>query len=247
MMVNIYRLWNIHDSLSTESATVLIRVSTGELVAHWVELDHLSDFDQEGEYPRAMITWPAARLESGERYIVAMHDLKHVNGTSVTSSAAFDSLKKGQPSVDVPSSRIQYYDKQVFPQIEATGLSRDELQLAWDFTVGTQKALTKRFVSMRDDAFSRAPSSGPSYNVTSVQDNYKPGIGKYIQGTIDVPWYLNQVDPGLDVHLVEGADGLPKYQQTVPVAFSVLVPEAFTNGTITEPARIIQYGRKSLS
>eukprot|EP01138_Halocafeteria_seosinensis_P000158 gb/GECG01000164.1/.p1 GENE.gb/GECG01000164.1/~~gb/GECG01000164.1/.p1 ORF type:complete len:683 (+),score=64.76 gb/GECG01000164.1/:1-2049(+) len=236
------RLWNVDFSLSSDSATLLINADTNEIVPHWVELDHLSDVDHSGEYPRAMIMWPSARLQSGARYIVAMRNLQHVNGSSVKSSAAFQSIVSGQPSGSVPASRIQYFNDHIFPTIKNQGVSKNELQLAWDFTVGTQKEVTKRFVSMRDDAFARMPSSGPTYNVTSVQNHYKPGIGKFIEGTVDVPWYLNSVYPGLDVHLVEDSTGLPIYQQTVPVEFSVLVPESLTNGSITKAARIIQYG-----
>jgi hypothetical protein len=40
---NCPRLWNIGASVQPDSPTILIDASSGEVVPHWVELDHSSD------------------------------------------------------------------------------------------------------------------------------------------------------------------------------------------------------------
>jgi hypothetical protein len=40
---NCPRLWNVAASLAPTSPTVLLDAETGQIIPHWVELDHSSD------------------------------------------------------------------------------------------------------------------------------------------------------------------------------------------------------------
>ena len=62
------QLWDINASLdASTSCTVLLDTTTGAIVPHWDELDHASDDDVTGEYPRAFMIWPSKMLTHGHR------------------------------------------------------------------------------------------------------------------------------------------------------------------------------------
>ncbi len=43
---NCPRIWNVDLSLTPSSTTIILDTRTGQLVPHWVELDHSSDDEQ---------------------------------------------------------------------------------------------------------------------------------------------------------------------------------------------------------
>ena len=47
----------------------------------------------------------------------------------------------------------------LFTTLAAAGIARDDLYLAWDFTVASERNLTERLLFIRDDAL-RAPRLG---------------------------------------------------------------------------------------
>ena len=97
------RLWDIPLSLSPDSATVLLNTQTGGKIAHWTELDHSSDGGALAAVrKRALIIWPAERLNSSVRYVVA---IKHGTGDlRLQRSAFFSSLAGGSSSSTGPGS-----------------------------------------------------------------------------------------------------------------------------------------------
>lgn len=118
------RFWNVSRSLDASSPTVLLDAATGARVAHWVELDHSSDRTRTGEYRRALIINPAARLEDARRYIVAIRGLSDADGRPIAASAAFAALRDGKPSSDpdVESRREHFAD--IFAKLGAAGVRR---------------------------------------------------------------------------------------------------------------------------
>jgi len=76
--------------------------------------------------------------------------------------------------------------------------------------------------------------------VYSKQDNYSSTIARKLQVTVQMPWYLNQVQPGSSVRLVLNEQGLPVYQGLVPVNFTLLVPRSLVENRTT--GGVLQYG-----
>lgn len=77
-------------SLDEDSPVVILNAETGERVLHWVELDHSSDSEGSDDwYPRALIVYPALRLNDSTRYIVGIRNLYNTSGNLVTPSTAF--------------------------------------------------------------------------------------------------------------------------------------------------------------
>ena len=231
------RFWNISTSLLATSSTVLLDTSTGEKVSHWVEIDH--SFGDEHRGNRALLLWPAHRLKSGTRYIIAIRDLHDANGIPVRPSPYFTRLRDRKPG---PSpARTAAFDD-IFRRLSDGGVPRETLQIAWDFTTGSRLSITSRLVSARDDALQRHPT-GPAFTITNVTDHYNAHIARKLTGIMFVPQYLNQVEPGASTRLVLDAKGLPVFQGHMPVTFEVLIPNSVIgNATGKLDARVVQYG-----
>lgn len=259
-------------STAPDSPTLLLNKGTGEAVAHWLELDHSrcvcllskhahrpmrtvstppgprSDGWENGhDYARTLIMTPAARLEDGATYIVAMRNLTTASsGAPVPPSAAFKALRDGSPSTDpaVTNRRAEY--AALFKAVDAApgwGGSQATMQLAWEFTVGSTQQWTGKFVSMRDDAFARLPAGGPAHKIYSIRENPDDVTFRHIEGAVQVPWYLNQKGPGMDVRLVlDPTTGMPQFTEMVWVNFTAIIPLGVVNSSTFEAARVVQYG-----
>jgi len=156
--------------------------------------------------------WPTKQLTEGHRYIVAMRNLRTNANQPVNPSAAFITLRDGILSGDPDAENRRELFKE-------PGLQGD-LDLAWDFTVGSEKATTGAMFFMRDDAVSRIPVDGPIYEITNVEENASERILRKITGQMMIPHYMtNNSEPGCSIFLDE--DGIPVYQGEVGVRFTV--------------------------
>src|SRR5690606_38770393 len=70
-----------------------------------------------------------------------------------------------------------------FSDLGRAGIEREDLYLAWDFTVASERNLTERMLSIRDDAFAqlgdtdladmKVEGRSPTFLITAVTD-YQP-------------------------------------------------------------------------
>ena len=187
------RLWNMEISLDDSSPTVLIDTVTGESVAHWVEVDHVSD-KSDVSNKRAMLIWPATRLESSRRYIVGIRYLPNaVTGLPLQRSSAFDALATGTETTDPRvESRRSLYEDDIFPTLAVHHYPKQQLLLAWDFTTNSRDSIVSRMISARDDARMRLEeTNGPEYEILETQLNYNEYIYARLDGVFKMPMYLN--------------------------------------------------------
>ncbi|MFO0697051.1 MAG: hypothetical protein U0230_25985 [Polyangiales bacterium] len=234
---------HIEDSLLADAPTVLLDTVTGERVPHWTELDMRSD-DTPNEAdttddPRALMIRPAVRLEDGRRYIVAIRHVVDVDGAAIAPSPAFRALRDGK-SFDHPSigeRRGKYRD--IFARLAAAGVSKRDLQMAWDFTTSSTANQTGGMLAMRDSALAwleTLPSHSPSYRITSVQDNVDAHIARRIAGFITVPMYLDKTEPG-GVMTYDDA-GMPVQQGMAEFPFLLQIPYSAT----TQASPVLHFG-----
>ena len=223
----------IERSLEPDSPTVLIDTSTGERVPHFAELD-LSHVDDER---RALLIRPVVRLKDATRYIVAIRGVKDAAGAALPPTAAFRAFLDGSPYLhpSIEPRRALYAD--IFARLEAAGISRGDLQLAWDYTTASRENITGWAVAMRDDALAKVGASGPDYVIDTILDAPDEGIARQIDGRMTVPLYLDK--PGTGASIVFGDDGLPAQNGTAEYPFRVRIPIRATTGT---PGALLQYG-----
>lgn len=208
---------HIGDSLLPDSPTVILDATTGEIVAHFAELDvHAGDSD------RALMLQPAASFAYEHRYIVAVRRVVDAQGELVPASPAFAALRDDTPS-DEPSvdERRELYGD-IFARLDEVGVARDELQLAWDFTVSSREHTNGRALHMRDVALDMVGDVGPNYTITSVDEDYSADIYRRIRGEIEVPLFLDDPGPG-GVATVD-ADDVPQQNGTATYPFTIMVP-----------------------
>lgn len=239
------RLWNI--SAATNGSVVLLNTRTLEAVPVWVELDHSGDSGTDPTpYERALLLWPARRLDDDSEYVVAFRGLVDEAGAPVASSDGFAALKwnRSTSSPAVEASRARF--ERLFTLLAAppTAWPREGLTLAWSFTTNTQADLTRRMLHMRDDAFSRiAAAGGVKYTIGKVEEAPAPGVARRVHGQFFAPCYLPyDAIPAIDSHLVlDPATGLPVFQSLTPFDFELVIPSSLANGSLA-PAGVLQYG-----
>ncbi|MGA9277166.1 hypothetical protein [Ilumatobacter sp.] len=227
---------DIARSLDADSASVIVDATTGETWPHWAELDsNATDPERQGLFLR-----PAVNYTEGHRIVVGLRNLVDSAGAPIEPTDAFvayrDRLETDVPEVEARRESME----QVFADLEAAGVERDELVMAWDFTVVSTDNLTGPLVHMRDDAFEQLGDAAPNFAVTSASEDVEDVPGRIIvEGTYDVPLYLEADGaPGTGLNLTDDSD-LPSANGTFTAGFRCQITPA-TSGA--EPGAGMIYG-----
>jgi hypothetical protein len=182
---------------------VVINARTGERHPIWAELDPHPNRRRDVN----LQIRPATNWEEGTRYIVALRRLRNARGRVIPAGAAFRLYRDGVETDNRLIERRRAHMNSIFRKLRREGIRRRSLYLAWDFTVASERNLTERVLSMRDDAFALlgdtnladgvVQGNAPAFTVTSTQPVAgEPGVGMRIEGTFQVPCYLDS--PGCE-------------------------------------------------
>ncbi|MEZ5156917.1 MAG: hypothetical protein R2718_12520 [Solirubrobacterales bacterium] len=236
---------------------VVIDADTGERWPIWAEIDSNATSPED----TAVLIHPAKNFTGGHRYIVAMRKLKDSGGASLDAPEGFRYYRDDLPSKEGPINDQRGRFENVFKKLRKAGVKRNNLYLAWDFTVASDENIAKNVLAMRADAFAdlgdtdlangTVEGNAPSFTVTSVQ-NYEPtdlsplpeddNMARRVQGTFTVPCYMtapsggNPCDPGARLNL--DGDGVPQPNGVWTANFNCMIPYA----ALSEPARPSIYG-----
>ena len=204
---------NMALSLAADSPTVILDLTTGERVAHHAVVDDDS---------QALILQPAARLAFGHRYAVALTSrLVAADGSELPMTPGFRALvndrRTDHPLLEAMRSRID----EVLDALDEAGVV-DDLVLAWDFTVASERSLRSDVVAARDRALSTLATYPSLHTIT--QDTTVRGTRK-IAGTLDGPLVLsNGGEPRANTRVVRDEAGLPAIQGLYRIPFVAVVP-----------------------
>ncbi len=234
---------DIERYLAPDAPIVILDADTGERHPFW------SEMDQHGDPGDALlILRPARNFEEGHRYIVALRDMRDANGQVIAPSAGFAAYRDGTAD-DVRAPHME----SLFTGLSDAGIERDDLYLAWDFTVASQRSLTEQVLGIRDDAFAqlgdtdladvRIQGRSPSFEVTAVETFDEPveGTARRVSGFVTVPNYLSTTSGGAgSVFNDYGEDGVPDQNGEIEAPFVCNLPEAAVTGGA--PARPLLYG-----
>lgn len=226
-------------SVGSDSATVLLDLDTGLLVPHWVDIDQrASDAER-----TSMIIRPAMSLTETHRFAVAIRNVNASGGAPMEAPIGFrvirDNVTTTSPAIE--EMRADY--QPVFDSLAEHGVNRADLYMSWWFTVGSPESLAGNVLSMRDDAMGQLNGGAPEYKIDQVRTRsddevtLRPGIAKIIEGTYEVPNYLDGDEPG--ARMTFNAEGDPVSTGTYEARFICTVPEkAMSDGE----ARPVVYG-----
>jgi hypothetical protein len=197
---------------------VVVDADTGARHPIWVELDRSEDLDGAAPGPAdtTLLIRPAVNLAEGHRYIVALRYLRDAGGALIEPQATFRAYREGRGD----AARQPHFDS-LFTTLATAGIARADLYLAWDFTVASERNLSERMLSIRDDAFAQLgdtdlgdltiQGASPRFVVDSItqslpcqpsldldvppvkceQGSLDPRLARHVEGRIFVPCYLN--------------------------------------------------------
>jgi hypothetical protein len=223
-------------SLTDASPTVIIDMTDGGRVAHFAELD-ANALDPEDQ---ALYIRPVARLAGGHRYAVAVRtSLKAAGGGELATPPGFVAIRDGVATSHALLERTRPRYEAIFAALEAEGIDRDELVVAWDFTTASDASITADALAARDAAL--AAMGELAANMTYVVTGDAPVddgalIKRKITGRFTAPGLLTDEDDG---GLRRDGDGVPVVQGTMEVPFVALVPAC---ATPEAPVPIIIFG-----
>jgi hypothetical protein len=176
---------DIARSVEATSASVIVDATTGTMWPHWAEIDsNATDDARRGLFLRPAVNYPA-----GHRIVVGLRGLVDASGTPLEPTDAFrayrDRLESDVPAVEARRDSME----RVFDDLEAAGVDRAELVMAWEFTVISAESLAGPLLHMRDDAFGALGDDAPAFTVDSVEPRADEGR-VVVEGSFDVPLYL---------------------------------------------------------
>lgn len=229
-------------SLDPDAPILMIDATTGERIPVWVE----KDANATSPADETLMIRPATLLAEGGRYILAARQLRDGNGDVISAGRGFR-LYRDRTGTFAPAieNRRAHFES-IFAILAGEGIERDNLFLAWDFTVASERNLSERALHMRDDAFAALGDDAPAFTVTQVvEDPYPangPDIARRVTGTFQVPHYLTN-NGAVNSVLAYGPDGLPEQQGVMTADFTCLVPRAAAGQRpVPEPGRAVVYG-----
>ncbi|MFN8162051.1 MAG: hypothetical protein U0R52_13505 [Solirubrobacterales bacterium] len=226
---------------------VVIDAKTGKRWPIWVEID--SNASTPGG--TALLIHPATNFAAKHRYVVALRHLKNSSGKTIGAPAGFryyrDRLASGQKVVN----RRRAHFESMFRTLRRAGIARSSLYLAWDFTVASDINIAGRMLHIRNDAFAqlgdadlsdgRVEGTAPSFTVTTVDVDPKPGVARRVRGTFEVPCYLHpNCAPGGRFQL--NSKGMPTRNGTWTANFDCVIPHSATDDFGAAPGRPAVYG-----
>jgi len=224
---------DIAASLDPNAPVVLLDTTNGERLPYWAELDAQATSDDQ----RLLMVHPAASLPEGHHVIVALRSMRDATGALLERSTAFQAALDGDPE---PSERTGNL-REMLDQLEQAGIPRDDLYVAWEFTVASTQSLSDRLLKIRNEAYADLGDHAPTVAVTELVDD---GPVRTVEGTIDVPNYLSgDGSPGSTFLLDD--DGLPTLNTDDPVyeaRFRCVLPLAAAG-----PVPTIVYGHGLLN
>lgn len=209
------------DSLDpATSATLILDPVSGRTVPHYVDSDEV-----------ALVLHPVVALDEDTRYVVAIH------GVDVAAPEGFARIRDGG-SID----GYDRFEDDVFGPLEAAGVERSALRLAWDFTTGADEAVTRDMRVGREKVLAALADKAPAIVVETVEeepiDSAKQLVWREIHGEITVPLAVDSPDRG--ARLLRGSDGAVRLEGETQVPFVAMIPDALRD--TTELGRVIALG-----
>lgn len=226
-------------SLSPASATLILDMESGELVAHMAELDLSADIADTDRQP--LMLRPAKHLRPNRRYAVAItKSLKTLAGETPARPLGFASALGGARSSDPLAKKALDALPEVLAALAKAGVPKGDLLLAWDFHTASLAESTKRVLSMRDQALAKVGAEGMGFTLGTVEDAPTAEIHKRLRGTFKVPSFLSSDDRKVaETALVLDASGMPEYQRDADYPFELVIP---TSAVDKGPFPLLVYG-----
>jgi hypothetical protein len=234
-------------SFGRRQPIVVINARTLRRHLIWAELDARAT----SPASTALIIHPGVNFREGERYIVALRNLRDAHGRRLKARRAFRVFRDRLPSRSPIVRHRRRHFERIFRLLRRAGIARRNLYLAWDFTVESKRSLSARLLKIRNRAFAglgdtrlgdlRVAGRAPPYAIDSVREFSTGPVLREVHGRVTVPCYLDKpgCPPGSRFKL--SRRGLPVRApgNTTQAPFICIVPRA---ATPSNPAIPVLFG-----
>ena len=232
---------NIGMSITDASPTVVIDMSTGELVPHFAELDAAAASMPEAQ---ALYIRPAKLLKPATRYVVAIKStLKAKDGGPLPINDGFQAILDDETTTHPLLEKVRPRYKDIFAALEAKGIHKADLVLAWDFTTRSHADVQSDLLNARTATLAMIGANASALHFTIATD-MAPGdtrIARQITGTFETPLFLDTETPmATNINLLRDAQGKPMATKLYKVDYTAIIPQCALQGSGTVP--IILYG-----
>ncbi|HEY1593175.1 MAG TPA: hypothetical protein VGF81_15360 [Solirubrobacteraceae bacterium] len=242
-------LLDMSKAFAKDAPIVVIDETTGQRQLIYTELDANANTPQ----TRNLMIVPGKELAEGHTFVVALRRLRNAGGNVIPPPPWFKKLRDNGPLRSNERSQRGRYSK-IFSALTRAGIERGSLYEAWDFTVGSEKSLTSRLLSIRNNAFAqlgdrnladgKVEGRAPEFAVTSNAPLPSDPTIRVVKGSFQAPCYLvtcgDSATTGFHYSSTK-PDALPTQipGNVATAPFECIVP---ASASPSHPARISLYG-----
>ena len=231
---NLVSFDNIAASITDDSPTVIVDMSTGERVAHFAEVD-VNEVDKPDE--QVLYLRPAVRLKGNTRYAVAIRTSLRGKAGPLPSPAGFRAMRDGGSSGHARLDKVRARFPAMFTALETAGVPKTDLVVAFDFDTADDSALIADPLAARDAAMAVVGNAdGVAYTIKSDMVNPETGIARIIRLEYVTPQIA---DPTGKAGFHRDANGKVTVNGTTTTTASIVVPAC---ATAANKAGIVIYG-----
>jgi hypothetical protein len=193
-------------------------------VAHFVDLDsRATDATR-----RAIVLHPLVPLKDETRYSVLLFGVKS-GGALAPTPEGFKRIRDGHTGGEAAlQPQADAWTKRLAPLAKKLGVDVAQLQLAWEFTTGSQQNVAGDMLRVRALTQAWLATNTPEVTVTSVEDAPYDNVWKVVHGTVSMPLFNDVAQPG--ARLSRGADGAVTQNGTSTFPFIAVVPNSVRDG-----------------
>lgn len=208
-------------SLATDAPIQVRRLRDGAPHPVMAELD----LNARSAAEQALIIRPHRALDAGTTYVVAITDTLRSPTGAIPPNEAFVAIRDGVLTDNDALEAMRPDLDAALAQLEASGVARERLVLAWTFTTRSQEEVVGPLLSIQQ-AMLTADLPAPT-----VTEDETEGAKRVLRGTFSAPEFL-----GPDGTLVlDGDDAIQQGTRDVP--FVVAIP-----AEVTEPRPVVLFG-----
>jgi hypothetical protein len=223
------------DTTTASSRTLIIESGTGRLVPHYADLDPRAT----NPARQGIVLHPLAPLAPKTRYVVALQGILQPDGMPALPPEGFRRLRDEEASGDPALEALEpRFEAEVFPAIEALGIERSSLLLAWSFTTVSREHSTGDMLEVRRAALEWLSANQPEVAILGVEENPSDEIWRTVQGTVSVPLFMESDDAG--ARLSRDSSGKVVQNGTTKFKFLAQIPASVRDQSA--PGSVLGYG-----
>jgi len=187
-------LTNIHEleeSTKPGNPIAIFNRETGQRVVFMSEMDMNRKDAYTDRY--ALVIRPMDPMDMGQRHVaVFTRDLTDEDGLPMDTPPAFAALRDAVPTTNDGIEAVREHFEALFGFLDEQGYEREDLLLAWDFSVASKDFLLGSILSMRETALEEIATTVPKYKLTRVEDDPNEHLARLVEGDFAVPTFLRE-------------------------------------------------------